>query len=151
MSGLWAARGGATSAAAQDWLGPKADAARLMAADDGEASAISRKSKKKKRKAESETLGEAAGDSSSEAPVLQDDGTKGGAKRPKVDDAPVSSPQEPPRPPRQTHPALAVIREVRAADRSLTAKKVHALLPERGFAPSLAMVKKLCSAAFQSL
>ena len=36
MSGLWAARGGATSAAAQDWLGPKADAARLMAADDGE-------------------------------------------------------------------------------------------------------------------
>ena len=34
--GSGAARGGATSAAAQDWLGPKADAARLMAADDGE-------------------------------------------------------------------------------------------------------------------
>lgn len=49
-----------------------------------------------------------------------------------------------------THPALEAVRELKRSDRSLTAKQVHALLPEKGFAGlALAAVKRLCSEAIR--
>lgn len=43
--------------------------------------------------------------------------------------------------------ALLAVCALKRSDRSLTAKQVHALLPERGFELSLAAVKRLCSEA----
>ena len=77
----------------------------------------------------------------------------GSNKRPR--DAPGSCRAEPPprahAPPAAqsfaAHPALETVRGLKRSDQSLTAKQVHALLPERGFELSLSTVKKLCSEA----
>ena len=48
---------------------------------------------------------------------------------------------------KQTVEALAAVLRLKTSDRSLTAKQVHALLPNLGFELSLAVVKRLCSEA----
>ena len=67
---------------------------------------------------------------------------------------PLLPPLPPPPPPKtggdQHDPALDAVRELKSADRSLTAKQVHALLPEKGIELSLAAVKKLCSEAVRA-
>lgn len=51
--------------------------------------------------------------------------------------------------PKVAHEALEAVRLLKSSDRSLTAKQVHMLLPDRGFELSLAAVKRLCSEAIR--